>query len=125
MAGMPYALHHVQLAIPPGAEDEARRFYGELLGMDEITKPPELAGRGGAWFRSGELELHLGVEAGFRPARKAHPAIDVGDGSALDELAERLSAAGAGVRSDGLLPGYRRFYVEDPFGNRLEFLAAR
>lgn len=114
-----FSLHHVQLAIPPAGEDLARGFYGAVLGMEEIPKPPELARRGGAWFRSGGLEIHLGVEASFRPARKAHPGILTDD---LDGLGDRLGAAGVEVRPDELLPGFRRFYVDDCFGNRLEFL---
>ncbi len=113
------ALHHVQLAMPRGEEDAARTFYGDALGLDEVTKPPELAARGGAWFRSGALEIHLGVEGGFTPARKAHPGILTDD---LDGLAARLAAAGHEVRPDGAFPGHRRFYVDDCFGNRLEFL---
>lgn len=112
-------LHHVQVAIPPGGEDDARRFYGRLLGMTELTKPAELAARGGCWFRSGALELHLGVERDFRPAAKAHPGILVRD---LDALARRLTDAGAHVTWDGAFPGHRRFYIADPHGNRLEML---
>jgi catechol 2,3-dioxygenase-like lactoylglutathione lyase family enzyme len=113
-------LHHVQLAVPAGSEPALRRFYGGLLGMAEIPKPEELAGRGGAWFRSGTAEVHLGVEATFRPARKAHPGLLVGD---LDAIATRLAEAGHSVQPDDLLPGYRRCYVDDPCGNRLELLA--
>lgn len=102
-------VHHVQLSVPPGAEPRA--FYRDLLGMAEVPKPPALAARGGAWFRSGQAELHLGVEDGFRPARKAHPGLLV-DG--LDGLVARLVAAGVEVRWDDLLPGYRRCYVHDP-----------
>jgi len=115
-----YRLHHVQLAVPPGSEDVARRFYVGVLGMEEIPKPPTLAGRGGLWLRLASLELHLGVEAEFRAARKAHPAFEVDD---LGALRRRLEGAGAGVRDDELLPGRSRFYTHDPFGNRLEFLA--
>ncbi|MBY5162299.1 VOC family protein [Salsipaludibacter albus] len=114
-------LHHVQLAIPPGGEDRARAFWGDLLGLDEVAKPAALAARGGCWFRGGEVELHLGVEEPFAPARKAHPGILVGD---LDDLVGRLAGAGIGARSDDLFPGHRRVYVDDPFGNRLEFLQA-
>ena len=117
---MPWLFHHVQLAIPPGAEDDAREFYGEVLGCEELAKPDLLAARGGAWFRYGGVEIHLGVEEDHRPARKAHPGILVGD---LDELEARLRTAGFEVEPDYNLPGYRRFYVPDPFGNRLEFLA--
>jgi catechol 2,3-dioxygenase-like lactoylglutathione lyase family enzyme len=113
-------LHHVQLAMPPGEEDAARAFYGELLGMTEVPKPDELAPRGGLWFRDGALEVHLGVEGeGFTPARKAHPAFLV---EGLDELRARLGEAGYRIDDDVPLPGYRRFHVRDPFGNRLELL---
>jgi catechol 2,3-dioxygenase-like lactoylglutathione lyase family enzyme len=114
-------LHHVQLAVPAGSESALRAFYGGVLGMTEVAKPASLAGRGGAWFRSGVLELHLGVDADFRPARKAHPGLLVDD---LDALATRLAAAGHAVRWDDLLPGHRRCYVDDPCGNRLELLSA-
>jgi catechol 2,3-dioxygenase-like lactoylglutathione lyase family enzyme len=112
-------LHHAQLAIPPGAEPAARAFYADILGMAELPKPPILAARGGCWFRSGGLEIHLGVEPDFRPARKAHPGILAGN---LDALAGRLGEHGVAVRWDGEFPGHRRFYASDPFGNRLEFL---
>ena len=112
-------LHHVQLAMPRGREAEARAFYGELLGLPEVPKPPNLAARGGCWFRVGDRELHLGVEEEFRPARKAHPALLVSD---LATLRQRLVAAGVTVRDDEPLTGFRRFYAEDPFGNRLELL---
>jgi catechol 2,3-dioxygenase-like lactoylglutathione lyase family enzyme len=113
-------LHHVQLAMPPGEEDAARAFYGELLGMTEVPKPDELATRGGLWFRDGALEVHLGVEGeGFTPARKAHPAFLV---EGLDELRARLGEAGYRIDDDVPLQGYRRFHVRDPFGNRLELL---
>ena len=115
------AIDHVQLAMPPGAEEEGRRFYCGVLGMTELAKPPVLAARGGAWFGSGGLQLHLGVEEGFRPARKAHPAIRV---EGIGELAASLDAAGHPVRWDAELPGVRRFYVEDPWGNRIEVLEA-
>jgi catechol 2,3-dioxygenase-like lactoylglutathione lyase family enzyme len=115
-------LHHVQLAIPPGSEDACRAFWGGTLGMSELDKPPELAARGGCWFAGGGLEVHLGVEAGFSPARKAHPGILV-DG--LAGLASRLEAAGTTVTWDDEMPGYDRFYAADPFGNRLEFLQRR
>jgi catechol 2,3-dioxygenase-like lactoylglutathione lyase family enzyme len=114
-----YALHHVQLAIPEGGEPEARAFFGDVLGIEEIAKPPALAARGGCWFASGGLELHLGVEEPFQPARKAHPGILVGD---LDDIVARLGAAGYDATPDDLFPGFRRIYSTDPFGNRLEFL---
>jgi len=113
-------LHHVQLAMPRGAEDTARAFYAGMLGFAEVTKPPALAPRGGVWFQAGALELHLGVEDDFHPARKAHPGILVAD---LDSLAARLQAHGIHPRPDGNFPGYRRFYLDDCFGNRLEFLS--
>jgi catechol 2,3-dioxygenase-like lactoylglutathione lyase family enzyme len=112
-------LHHVQLAMPSGEEERARDFFVAVLGMTEISKPAVLAERGGAWFRAGGLELHLGVDSEFRPARKAHPGILVED---LDALSERLAAAGCTVQFDDDFPGFRRFYAADPFGNRLEFL---
>ncbi len=122
-AGAPARLDHVQIAAPPGCEEEARRFFGGLLGLAEIEKPAALQGRGGAWFALGEQQLHVGVEEPFEPARKAHPALRVPP-SHLDRLAERLAAAGVAVEWDGSLPGERRFYTEDPWGNRLELLAA-
>jgi catechol 2,3-dioxygenase-like lactoylglutathione lyase family enzyme len=112
-------LHHVQLSAPRGSEDVLRDFYGGLLGMVEVAKPPVLAARGGAWFRSGALELHLGIEDDFRPARKAHPGLLVED---LDALSDRLLAAGVELEWDDNFPGYRRCYVHDPHGNRLELL---
>jgi catechol 2,3-dioxygenase-like lactoylglutathione lyase family enzyme len=113
-------LHHVQIAVPAGSEPALRDFYGTVLGMTEVAKPAELAARGGVWFRSGTAELHLGVEADFRPAGKAHPALLVAD---LDAVAGRLAEAGRSVRPDDLLPGYHRCYVDDPCGNRLELLS--
>jgi catechol 2,3-dioxygenase-like lactoylglutathione lyase family enzyme len=112
-------IHHVQLACPPGSEPDLRRFYGEVLGLEEIDKPPALAARGGCWFRGYGIELHLGVEEDFRPARKAHPGLLV---AGLDDWAQRLRAAGYPVAYDDNFPGMRRFYSEDPHGNRLEFL---
>lgn len=112
-------LHHVQLAIPAGGEHDGRRFWGEILGLAELTKPPVLAARGGCWFRGGGLEVHLGVEPDFAPARKAHPAILV---QHLDGLAQHLQRYGVSVTWDDGFPGHRRFYAADPFGNRLEFL---
>ncbi len=116
-------LDHVQLAAPPGCEAEARRFYGELLGLAEIEKPEPLRARGGAWFALGDgRQLHIGVEQPFAPARKAHPAFGVYGARELDALAERLAAAGAPVRWDEELP-VRRFFSEDPWGNRIELVA--
>jgi catechol 2,3-dioxygenase-like lactoylglutathione lyase family enzyme len=115
-------LDHVQVAIPVGSEDVARAFYRDLLGMTELAKPAALAGRGGCWFGAGSAVLHLGVEQPFSPARKAHPAFLVTE---LDALFELLAAHGhPGTRSDGELPGVRRFHVSDPFGNRIEFQQA-
>ena len=114
------AIHHVQLACPPGSEDLLRSFYAGPLGLTERSKPPVLAARGGCWFAADGVELHLGVEADFRPARKAHPGLLVVD---LDALADRLAASGVAVRwDDELQPAYRRCYVEDPVGNRIELL---
>lgn len=112
-------LDHVQLAMPAGREDDARRFYSWLLGLPEIVKPPHLAKRGGAWFENASVKIHLGVDADFLPARKAHPGILI-DG--LSELVARLREAGYTVTDDEPLPGYARVYVNDPFGNRLELL---
>jgi len=115
------SIDHVQIAAPPGCEESARSFYGGLLGLEELPKPPLLAARGGCWFRAGELELHVGVEEPFAPARKAHPGFVVSD---LGALRARLTAAGIEVRDDADLPGVERFYADDPFGNRLEFRQA-
>lgn len=112
-------LHHVQLAVPAGSEEACRAFWAGVLGLVEIPKPPVLAARGGCWFRGGALEVHLGVEAPFAPASKAHPGILVAD---IEALAARLAAHDVAVRWDDDFPGHRRFYAADPFGNRLEFL---
>ena len=109
-------LHHVQVAMPAGEEAQARHFYGKLLGLTEVPKPAALAARGGVWFAEG---LHLGVEADFHPARKAHPAFEVQD---LAGLAQRLRDAGVRTFEDAPLEGYERLYVSDPFGNRVELL---
>ena len=110
---------HVQLAMPPGGEALARAFFGDLLGIPEVPKPPELAKRGGCWFERDGLKIHLGVEKDFRPARKAHPALEVRD---LPRLIERLKGRGCVVKEDEPLEGYLRVYVDDPFGNRIELL---
>ena len=113
------ALDHVQLAMPVGEEDLARRFYSGLLGIPEVPKPPHLAKRGGCWFERGSLKVHLGVEQEFRPARKAHPAFTVRD---LTALIKRLRDGNVAIEEDEPLPGFNRCYVSDPFGNRLELL---
>ena len=115
-------LDHVQVAAPPGCEAEARGFYGRLLDLPELQKPPALAARGGAWFACGAQQLHVGVERDFAPAAKAHPALAVASPAALDALAERLTLAGAPVHWDDALPDMGRFYTEDPWGNRLELV---
>lgn len=116
-------LDHVQLAAPAGCEDAARGFYGDLLGLTEIEKPLGLRARGGVWFRLGGQQLHIGVEEPFAPARKAHPALRVA-AEELEPLAERLKASRAVVTWDKALPGIRRFYTEDPWGNRIELLCS-
>jgi hypothetical protein len=110
---------HVQVAIPSGAEAVARDYYGGLLGMVELPKPAKLAARGGCWFTAGAAVLHLGVEADFRAARKAHPAFIVED---LDAVERTVQLAGyETTRADNEIPGVLRFHSLDPFGNRLEF----
>jgi catechol 2,3-dioxygenase-like lactoylglutathione lyase family enzyme len=111
-------IEHVQLAMPAGREAEAREFYSGLLGIPETPKPPELVKRGGAWFENGRVKIHLGVDADFRPARKAHPALLVRE---LRALVERLREAQVDVVEDPL-EGYHRVYVADPFGNRVELM---
>jgi catechol 2,3-dioxygenase-like lactoylglutathione lyase family enzyme len=116
-------LDHVQLAAPPGCEAEARRFFGRLLRLREIEKPEPLRGRGGVWFALDDgQQLHVGVEAAFQPARKAPPAFQI-EIDEIDSLADALERAGAEVEWDDSLPGYRRFYTADPWGNRIELLA--
>jgi len=116
---MIYAIDHVQLAMPPGAEETARRFYVELLGFREVPKPGDSAKRGGAWFVQGQVNLHLGVEADFHPARKAHPALLVED---LDALLRRLDGADVQHLPGEPITGYRRAFISDPFGNRIELM---
>jgi catechol 2,3-dioxygenase-like lactoylglutathione lyase family enzyme len=113
------ALDHVQLAMPAGREDEADAFYRDLLGFTVVPKPPLLAARGGRWYAIGDVQVHLGVDADFRPAKKAHPALAVDD---LDGLAATLERAGLAARWEDDQPGIRHFYVDDPFGNRIELL---
>ena len=114
-------LQHVQLAIPVGGEDQSRSYWVDLLGFEEVAKPPLLAVRGGCWFRHPELEMHMGAEQDFIPARKAHPALLVAN---LDTLADTLAGAGFSVRWSDEVPGTRRFHTDDTFGNRLEFIEA-
>ena len=113
------SIDHVQVAGPPGCEVAARAFYGDLLGLREIPKPPRLAARGGVWFQLGPQELHVGIEEEFRPALKAHPAFTCVD---PDALAAALEESGAPVNWNGDVSGVRRFYTADPFGNRLEIV---
>ncbi|MDT8280005.1 MAG: VOC family protein [Erythrobacter sp.] len=112
-------LDHVQIAIPAGGEDRARAFYAGLLGMTEVAKPATLS-PAGCWFVSGHVQIHLGIDPAFRAATKAHPALLVDD---LDGLRSRLEAAGYETRDDKPIAGYRRFFTEDPFGNRIELMA--
>ncbi len=114
------SIDHVQLAMPAGEEEKARAFFVHVLGFHEISKPAELAKRGGAWFESGQVQLHLGVEAEFHPARKAHPAFIVDD---LDALIDHVQQAGYETdTSQPPLDGYKRAHVYDPFGNRIELM---
>jgi catechol 2,3-dioxygenase-like lactoylglutathione lyase family enzyme len=113
------SLHHVQVSCPRGGESVARAFYGGLLGLTEVAKPAALAARGGVWFRDDGVEVHLGVEEPFVPARKAHPAFLVDD---VDAVATRLAAAGHDVGWDEDFPSYRRFHTHDGAGNRVEVL---
>ncbi len=127
MSGPIAGLDHVQVAAPSGCEDEARRFYGALLGLEEIAKPPLLAARGGVWFRVGEQELHVGVADPFVSATQAHPALHVSSSRELECLAAHLEANGVAVRWPDAreMPGTSRFFVDDPWGNRLELVARR
>ena len=110
---------HVQLAMPQGGETAARAFYAGILGLTEIPKPANLAGRGGLWFSCGALQLHLGVEPGFQPAKKAHPALLVQE---LPQFASALQQNGCEMRTDEPLEGYARLFTSDPFGNRIELM---
>lgn len=113
------AIDHVQLAMPPGREDQARAFYSGILGLREAAKPSQLASRGGVWFQDGSVAVHLGVDQAFRPATRAHPAFRCND---LEVLRERLIVHGVEVMADEPVEGRAHFYVADPFGNRLEFI---
>jgi catechol 2,3-dioxygenase-like lactoylglutathione lyase family enzyme len=114
-------IHHVQVSCPVGGEEAARRFYGGALGIPEVEKPPLLAARGGCWFRGEAVEVHVGVEASFAPAMKAHPGFFVDD---IDAVAAAVDQSGFPVAWDDELPGYRRFYTADGNGNRVELLAS-
>jgi catechol 2,3-dioxygenase-like lactoylglutathione lyase family enzyme len=114
-------IDHVQVAGPPGCEPEARRFYGELLGLPEVSKPDALRSRGGAWFACGRDRVHVGIAEEFAPATKAHPALLVRLAD-LERLAARLADAGCTVQWDDAIPGTRRFYTADPWGNRIELV---
>lgn len=114
------SIDHIQIAMPKGEEETARAFYIGLLGFTEIPKPPELAARGGAWFQAGSVQLHLGIEADFRPARKAHPAFLVNN---LDEMITKIQMSEYETdTSQPPLDGYKRAHVFDPFGNRIELM---
>jgi catechol 2,3-dioxygenase-like lactoylglutathione lyase family enzyme len=115
-------LDHVQVAAPTGCESAARRFYGGLLGLRELEKPEALRARGGVWFACGAHQLHVGVTQDFSPATKAHPALQV-HLTDLDQIAQRLTDAGSAVQWDDAIPDTRRFYVADPWGNRIELIA--
>lgn len=112
-------IDHVQLAMPAGAEAKAEAFYCGLLGLMRVAKPPALDARGGCWFHADGVVVHVGVDAMFAPARKAHPAFVVED---LDGLVDVLAAAGCAFVADDELAGVRRGYVDDPFGNRIELI---
>lgn len=112
-------IDHIQLAAPIGSEDEARSFFQGVLSLDEVEKPHELKKNGGVWFSNGHIHIHVGIEEPFIPAKKAHPAFEVSD---IDALASHIIEKGVSIQEDHRLPGAKRFYVNDPFGNRLEFL---
>ncbi|HEX9463919.1 MAG TPA: VOC family protein [Alphaproteobacteria bacterium] len=113
------SVDHVQLAMPKGGEGPARDFYVGVLGLTEMPKPPDLSGRGGAWFTSGTVNVHLGVDPEFRPAVKAHPAFQVAD---IRGIERRARAAGYTIATGEPLPGFDRIFVYDPFGNRIELM---
>ena len=112
-------IDHIQIAAPAGSEEAARRFYGELLGMEEIPKPENLMARGGCWFLCGPQEVHIGIQNDFTPAIKAHPGFTV---QALEQLTSRLQEAGYIISNEPPIDGRARFFTHDPFGNRIEFL---
>jgi len=112
-------IDHIQVAAPKGSEDEARRFYGEILGMEELEKPESLKDRGGCWFQCGQQEVHIGIEEPFTPSKKAHPGFVISD---LEGLRQALETGGFSVKEDAPILGRNRIFSEDPFGNRIEFL---
>lgn len=113
-------IDHVQLAIPPEAESKARAFYGGLLELREISKPAQIASRGGVWFQCGSLQIHLGIERDFSPAKKAHPALAIEE---YEELLKKLVGAGYEVQEDISIPEVTRCFTSDPFGNRIELIS--
>ena len=113
-------IDHIQIAAPPDSEKLARKFYGEILGMREIPKPENLKARGGCWFQCGAQEVHIGIQADFTPAKKAHPGFTV---HALQQLKTRLEEADYIISEEPPIAGRERFFTHDPFGNRIEFLA--
>lgn len=113
------AIDHVQIAIPVGGETVARAFYADLLGLTEVPKPASMAARGGAWYQSGAVKVHLGVEQDFRANDKAHVAFRVAD---VAGLANQAQARGFRIKHDDELPGHVRAFLYDPFGNRIEIL---
>jgi len=113
------SIDHILIAMPPGREDEARAFYHSILGLTEKIKPRKLAARGGCWFENGSLQVHLGVENNFIPARKAHPAFIVDD---LTSIVAKAEKAGLRVTEDEPIEGCDRRHVDDPFGNRIELI---
>ena len=113
-------VHHVQIAIPKAGEPLARQFYGDILGLTEVPKSENLQGRGGVWFETGTIQLHLGVDPSFTPSTKAYVAFECPD---LPLMRKRLASSGIAIVDDGPLPGFDRFYTSDPFGNRVELLS--
>lgn len=112
-------IDHIQLAAPVGSEGQARDFYQGILALEEVEKPEELKKNGGVWFSNGHIDIHVGVENTFVPAKKAHPALEVNQ---IEEFSAFLQEKGLEIQVDNKLPGAKRFYLHDPFGNRLEFL---
>lgn len=113
------SIDHIQVAAPPNHEESARTFYGETLGLEEVEKPTSLQRRGGCWFQIGAQQLHVGTQEDFTPSKKAHPAFVVKD---LTELRNNLQRKGIEIKPDTPIDGRERFFVKDPFGNRIEFL---